>query len=109
MAATCCCASSAATALLLVTFNVPAMYMAIQTVLYVSGRTTDIVMDSGDGVPIYEGYTLHHAIFYLVDHVFSEYLMKNLTDRGYSFTASAERETSRDVKEKLCHMGVDYD
>ena len=109
VSATCCCAATAATALLLATFNVPAMYMAIQTVLYVSGHTTDIVMDSGDGGPIYEGYTLHHAIFRLVDLDFSLYLMKNLTDRGYSLTVSAERKIARDVKEKLCHIGVDYD
>ena len=34
------------------TFNVPAMYVAIQAVLslYASGRTTGIVMDSRDGV-----------------------------------------------------------
>ena len=91
------------------TFNVPTMFMAVQNVLYVSGRTTDIVMDSVDGVPIYEGYALHHAIFRLVDRVFSGYLMKNLTDREYSLTVFAEREIARVVKEKPCYIGVDHD
>ena len=40
------------------TFNVPAMYMATQTVLYVSGHTTDV----SHTVPIYESDTLHHTI-----------------------------------------------
>ena len=42
------------------TFNTPSMYVAIQAVLslYASGRTTGIVIDSGNvshAVPIYEG------------------------------------------------------
>ena len=40
------------------TFNVPAMYMATHSVLYVSGRMTGSVMDTGDGVshivPVFE-------------------------------------------------------
>ena len=79
------------------TFNVLAMYVATQTVLNVRDAT-----DVSHTVPICESCILHHAITRLVGRDFTQYLLKNFTDQGCSFTASVEREISPGISEKLC-------
>uniref|UniRef100_A0A0M3I7N7 Actin n=1 Tax=Ascaris lumbricoides TaxID=6252 RepID=A0A0M3I7N7_ASCLU len=54
------------------TFNVPALHIQMQAVLslYSTGRTTGVVLDSGDGVthivPIFEGFAIQHGYHFII-------------------------------------------
>ncbi|XP_048361814.1 actin, clone 302-like [Sphaerodactylus townsendi] len=103
------------TKVLFETFEVPALYVAIQAVLalYAAGLTTGCVMDSGDGVthtvPIYEGYCLPHAVLRLdlAGRDLTEYLMRILREGGVALVSTAEREIVRNIKAGLCYVALD--
>eukprot|EP01117_Protostelium_nocturnum_P006859 TRINITY_DN2457_c0_g1_i1.p1 TRINITY_DN2457_c0_g1~~TRINITY_DN2457_c0_g1_i1.p1 ORF type:complete len:381 (-),score=144.08 TRINITY_DN2457_c0_g1_i1:44-1186(-) len=97
------------------TFNVPALYISIQAVLslYASGRTTGVVLDSGDGVthavPIVEGFTMPHAIqrVDLAGRDITYALQRLMRRSGHYFYTSAEREIVKSIKETSCYVALD--
>jgi len=94
------------------TFNAPALCYALQPVLalYATGNNTGVVLSSGDGVtysvPIYEGYSIPHAMgrVDLAGRDVTEHLQLQLRKSGYHFTTSAEFEMLRQMKELTCYV-----
>ncbi|KAG7148862.1 Actin-like protein like [Verticillium longisporum] len=97
------------------TFNVPALHTSIQAVLslYASGRTTGIVLDSGDGVshavPVYEGFAMPSSIrrIDVAGRDVTEYMQTLLRKSGYVFHTSAEKEVVRLIKESVTYVAHD--
>ncbi|PPQ64396.1 hypothetical protein CVT26_002103 [Gymnopilus dilepis] len=96
------------------TFNVPALFTSVQAVLslYSSGRTTGIVLDSGDGVthavPVFEGFSMPHAIrrVDVAGRDVTDHLQLLLRKSGHHLHTTAEREVVRTIKEKCCYVAL---
>lgn len=91
-------------------------FVAIQAVLtlYAQGLQSGVVVDSGDGVthicPVYEGFTLPQIRrLDIAGRDITVYLIKLLLLRGYAFNHSADFETVRMMKEKLCYVGYNIE
>jgi len=100
------------------TFSTPGFYVSIQAILslYSSGRTSGVVLDSGDGVthvvPVFEGYSLPHTVgrLDLAGRDLTRYAVRILKERiPFDFNTSAGREIVRDIKEKTCYIALDFD
>lgn len=98
-------------------FGFHGLYIAIQAVLtlYAQGLMTGVVVDSGDGVthicPVVDGFSMPHLTKRLdiAGRDITRYLIKLLLLRGYAFNHSADFETVRIMKEKLCYIGYDIE
>lgn len=95
------------------TFNVPAMYVGNhgKFAVHAAGRTSGVVLECGADVthcvPVYDGYALPHTIkrVDLAGINLTDYFMKLLTDRGYSYSKDAVRY----IKEDACYVALDFD
>jgi actin-related protein 2 len=81
--------------------------------LYAQGLLTGVVVDTGDGVthvvPVWDGFVPQNLIRRLdvAGRHITQYLIKLLLLRGYAFNRTADMETVREIKEKLCYVAYD--
>ena len=96
-------------------FGFSGMQVQLQAILsmYSEGRMTSCILDSGDGVsniiPIVDGYVINSRIkkSELAGKEVTKYLTKLLFLKGYAFNSSADFETVKEIKEKLCFVSSD--
>jgi len=96
-------------------YNFAGVHCATQAVLvlYAQGLVTGVVLDSGDGVshviPAFEGIVMERNIQRLNvagRHV-TDHLVTLLQAAGHNMHGSADRDTVRQIKERLCYIALD--
>lgn len=99
------------------TFHVENFYSSVTSVLalYSTGKTTGLVLESGDGathsVPIYEGFAINYATIKLdiAGHDLTNYLISLFNQRDSDRANELSFEAYTKIKEKHCHVTFDYD
>ncbi|XP_056168746.1 actin-related protein 2 isoform X5 [Syzygium oleosum] len=108
-------------------YNFAGVFIQIQAVLtfdmqnpsslqeeHATGLLTGLVIDSGDGVthvvPVVDGYSFPHLTkrMNVAGRHITSYLVDLLSRRGYAMNRTADFETVREIKEKLCYISYDY-
>mmetsp|Transcript_3453 Transcript_3453/g.5390 ORF Transcript_3453/g.5390 Transcript_3453/m.5390 type:complete len:307 (-) Transcript_3453:211-1131(-) len=97
------------------TYQFGAANVSIQAMLtlYAQGLLTGVVVDTGDGVthvvPVYDGFVPQNLIRRLdvAGRHITNYFIKLLMLRGYAFNRTADFETVRQIKEKMCYVAYD--
>ncbi|CAP28660.1 Protein CBG08925 [Caenorhabditis briggsae] len=100
------------------TFNTPGVCFANQAImsLFGSGRTTGIVIESGEHAthvtPIYKGKVITGAVSHLDigGHQLTEYLTTMVSaERSHIFPNGAKLDMARQIKENIGYVVLDYE
>ncbi|KAH9589105.1 Actin family [Trypanosoma melophagium] len=95
-------------------YTFPSIQSALQGTLslFSNGLQTGVAVESGEGIshctPIFEGYALPKANrrVDLGGRNITEFLVRLMQRRGYSFNQSSDFETVRRMKESFCYAAV---
>ncbi|KEG09790.1 putative actin-like protein [Trypanosoma grayi] len=96
-------------------FDIPLLGItsAAAATVYSTGRTTGLVLDSGEGCTtinaVWEGYILQHALH--VSHgagrVLTDRLLAFLRGKGYALSTPRDRDIVESMKRSLCYVAAD--
>lgn len=96
-------------------FSVPSLSLASQSVLplYATGNKTGVALDCGETMtcvaPVFDGYKLPDSTLCLNlgGRNLNSFILAFLSKNGYECKENWERDTAREIKEKLCYVALD--